>query len=169
MTTPNSYLDDYMDKMITVPNDINRFLRLIRKLDKKAEEIQASLVPLQAKFLVQLKDMKDKKITEMPPSMKAELDVINKKQKELYGFSKEKKEIAEQLSHEVSDYSNQLLAELKNKYKDRPEEEILKRRKMKMDATKQNLPNKKEDFYYDLTKDQYCYCGRSYFGEMVAC
>lgn len=110
MTTPNSYLDDYMDKMITVPNDINRFLRLIRKLDKKAEEIQASLVPLQTKFLAQLKDMKDKKVTEMPPSMKAELDVINKKQKELYGFSKEKKEIAEQLSHEVSDYSNQLLA-----------------------------------------------------------
>ena len=31
----NTYLDDFMDKMITVPNDINRFLRLIRKLDKR--------------------------------------------------------------------------------------------------------------------------------------
>jgi len=81
MTTPNSYLDDYMDKMITVPNDINRFLRLIRKLDKKAEEIQTSMVPLQTKFLTQLKEMKEKKITEMSASMKAELDIINKKQK----------------------------------------------------------------------------------------
>jgi hypothetical protein len=35
MANPNSYLDDFMDKMITVPNDINRFLRLIRRLDKK--------------------------------------------------------------------------------------------------------------------------------------
>jgi hypothetical protein len=55
MTTPNSYLDDFTDKMITVPNDINRFLRLIRKLDKKAEELQTALIPLQTKFLAQIK------------------------------------------------------------------------------------------------------------------
>jgi len=63
MTTPNSYLDDFMDKMITVPNDINRFLRLIRKLDKRTEDIQATLIPQQAKFLAQLKELKDRKIT----------------------------------------------------------------------------------------------------------
>ena len=51
----NTYLDDFMDKMITVPNDINRFLRLIRKLDKRAEDVQASLIPLQNKFLASLK------------------------------------------------------------------------------------------------------------------
>jgi len=71
MTNPNSYLDDFMDKMITVPNDINRYLRLIRKLDKKAEEIQATLAPQQAKFLAQVKELKEKKITELPPAMKA--------------------------------------------------------------------------------------------------
>ena len=120
MTTPNSYLDDFMDKMITIPNDINRFLRLIRRMDKKAEEIQAALAPQQAKFLTQVRELKEKKITELPAAMKAEMEAINKKQQELWGYSKEKKEIAEQLSHEVSDYSNQLLAELKNKYKDRP-------------------------------------------------
>ena len=63
MATPNSYLDDFMDKMVTVPNDVNRFLRLIRKLDKRAEEIQASLQPQQAKFLQMSKELKDKKIT----------------------------------------------------------------------------------------------------------
>ena len=38
-----------------------------------------------------------------------------------------------------------------------------------MDASKQTLPSRKEDFCYETTKDQYCYCGRSSFGEMVAC
>lgn len=59
----NTYLDDFMDKMITVPNDINRFLRLIRKLDKRAEDVQTSLIPLQNKFIANLKELKDKRIT----------------------------------------------------------------------------------------------------------
>jgi hypothetical protein len=52
MTT---YLDDFMDKMVTVPNDINRFLRLIRHLDKRVDTIQATLIPQQNKFLAQVK------------------------------------------------------------------------------------------------------------------
>jgi hypothetical protein len=50
-----TYLDEFMDKMYLVPNDINRHLRLIRTLDKKAEMVQHSLNPLQGKFLNQLK------------------------------------------------------------------------------------------------------------------
>lgn len=57
----NTYLDDFMDKMITVPNDINRYLRLIRKLDKRVEELQASLTPLQNKFLAQVKELRERK------------------------------------------------------------------------------------------------------------
>lgn len=30
-----TYLDEFMDKMYLVPNDINRYLRLIRNLDKR--------------------------------------------------------------------------------------------------------------------------------------
>lgn len=71
MTTPNTYLDDFMDKMITVPNDTNRLLRLIRKLDKKADEIQSSLIPQQNKFLFQIKELKEKKVTELTPALKA--------------------------------------------------------------------------------------------------
>lgn len=44
-----------MDRMITVPNDINRYLRLIRKLDKRVEDIQATLVPQQSRFLAQVR------------------------------------------------------------------------------------------------------------------
>ena len=71
MTAPNSYLDDFMDKMVTVPNDINRFLRLIRKLDKRVEEIQGSLFSQQARFVQQVKELKDRKMTELTPTLKA--------------------------------------------------------------------------------------------------
>lgn len=81
MTTPNTYLDDFMDKMITVPNDINRFLRLIRKMDKRAEDIQATLIPQQARVIAQIKELKDRKINELPPALKAEIEVINRKNK----------------------------------------------------------------------------------------
>ena len=52
-----------MDKIITVPNNINRLLRLIRRLDKKTEEVQLTLNSQQNKFLTQLKELKDKKST----------------------------------------------------------------------------------------------------------
>ena len=70
----------------------------------------------------------------------------------------------------MTDYTGHLLGELKSKYKDKPEEEMFKHKKMKIDASKLTVPSKKEDFFYDFSKDpQYCYCGRHSFGEMVAC
>jgi hypothetical protein len=45
--------------MYLVPNDVNRYLRLIRNLDKKAEQVQQSLNQLQSKFLSQLKEFKE--------------------------------------------------------------------------------------------------------------
>lgn len=86
MTTPNTYLDDFMDKMITVPNNTNRLLRLIRKLDKKAEDIQTTLIPQQTRFLSQFKELKDKQVTELPV---LKMDIIALKQKDIYGYSKE--------------------------------------------------------------------------------
>lgn len=79
----NTYLDDFMDKMITVPNDVNRYLRLIRKLDKRVEEVQATLLPLQSKFLAQVKELREKKMGELPLQMRAELELIQRKQQEL--------------------------------------------------------------------------------------
>ena len=38
-----------------------------------------------------------------------------------------------------------------------------------MDASKQSVPSKKEDFYYDFKDPIFCYCGRPSYGEMVAC
>ena len=68
----NTYLDDFMDKMITVPNDVNRYLRLIRKLDKRQEDVNATLLPLQNKFTAQIRELREKKIAELPPQMKAD-------------------------------------------------------------------------------------------------
>lgn len=57
-----TFLDDFLDKMIVVPNNINRLLRLIRKLDKRAEDIQSKLTAQQAKFAAQVKELREKKI-----------------------------------------------------------------------------------------------------------
>jgi acetone carboxylase gamma subunit len=91
MTNPNTYLDEFMDKMVTVPNDINRYLRLIRKLDKRVEAVETTLLPLQNKFLAQIKELKERKIAEMPQQLKVDYEVILKKQKEMHGYAKEKK------------------------------------------------------------------------------
>ena len=77
--------------------------------------------------------------------------------------------MAEQLSAEVAEYHTMLSSELKTKYKDRPEEEILKKKRMKSEPGKSSAPAKKEEFFYDPKEPQYCYCGRTSFGEMVAC
>jgi hypothetical protein len=47
------------------------------------------------------------------------------------------------------EYQEMLANELKNKDKGKSEEELLKRKKLKMDANKSTLPVVKEDFYYD--------------------
>jgi len=73
MSASNTYLDDFTDKRITVTNDVNRLLRLIRKLDKRVEDIQATLIPQQNKVLAQIKELKERKLTELPPALKAEL------------------------------------------------------------------------------------------------
>lgn len=104
----------------------------------------------------------------MPQQMKLDYDIILRKQKEMHGYAKEKKDVSDQLYAEVLEYQTMLGSELKNKNKEKTEEELMKRKKMKMDATKTN-PLKKEDFFYDNKETQYCYCGGASFGEMVAC
>ena len=50
LTLQMSYLEEYMEKFIPMPNDVNRLVRLIRFLDKRVDAIQASLLPQQRKF-----------------------------------------------------------------------------------------------------------------------
>lgn len=59
----STYLDDFMEKMSTIPNDVNRYLRLIRNLDRRVDELQAQLVPQQNKFVTAIKELKDRKIS----------------------------------------------------------------------------------------------------------
>ena len=51
-----------MEKLSTMPNDVNRLLRLIRFLDKKVDAIQHSLSIQQKKFENKVKDLKERKI-----------------------------------------------------------------------------------------------------------
>jgi predicted transcriptional regulator len=68
-----TFLDDFIDKIMVAPNNINRLLRLIRKLDKRVEDIQAGLTIQQTKFTSQVKELREKKVNELPSPMKAEL------------------------------------------------------------------------------------------------
>ena len=65
-----SYLEEYMDRLATVPNDVNRCLRLIRTLDKRIESIHQSLLPQQKKFELRMKEIKEKKIIEVPTELR---------------------------------------------------------------------------------------------------
>lgn len=38
-----NFVEEFIDKMGLVPNNVNRLLRLIRKLDRKVEELQTTL------------------------------------------------------------------------------------------------------------------------------
>lgn len=58
-----SYLEEYMEKLHPMPNDVNRLLRLIRFLDKRADALQVSLGPQQRKFEAKLKELKEKRIS----------------------------------------------------------------------------------------------------------
>ena len=95
-----TYLDEFIDKMYLVPNDVNRYLRLIRTLDKRAESVQQYLNQAQGKFLNQIKQYKETSNGSMngsstnnkrqmngvsngqiPASLKAEYEKIVNKQK----------------------------------------------------------------------------------------
>ena len=45
-----SNFEDFIDKLASYPNDVNRLARLIRNLDKRVENIQSSLSMQQKKF-----------------------------------------------------------------------------------------------------------------------
>ena len=71
-----SCLEEYIEKLSTTPNDVNRYLRLIRVLDKKVENLQPTLLAQQKKFDLKMKEIKEKKITDIPPEVKAEFQAI---------------------------------------------------------------------------------------------
>lgn len=55
---------------MSFPNEVNRLLRLIRALDKKVENMQSDLSLEQKRFEQKTKELKDKKVTDVPSGMK---------------------------------------------------------------------------------------------------
>lgn len=54
------FLQDFAEKMMLVPNDVNRFLRLIRFLDKRLEKIQKIMTKQQRQMIQKVSMLKDK-------------------------------------------------------------------------------------------------------------
>ena len=62
-----SFLEEYMQKLGVAPTDVNRYLQLIRFLDKKVQDLEPKLLTQQKKFDLKMKEVKEKKMKEVPP------------------------------------------------------------------------------------------------------
>ncbi len=52
------FLEEFIEKMMLVPNDINRYIRLIRFLDKRLEKLQKALSKEQKDMLQKISTLK---------------------------------------------------------------------------------------------------------------
>ena len=94
------------------------------------------------------------------------------KQKELYGYAKEKEAVSMQLQSEVRESYELIKTDLKNKIRDKPAEDqglnVSKKKKKPVESVNKPPP-KQEQFLYDSTNLKYCYCMQGSYGEMVCC
>lgn len=168
-----STFEEFIDKLGPYPNDVNRLTRLIRLLDKRLENIQATLVSQQKRFELKLKDLKDKRVTEVPQDIRAEYDNIVAKQKEMYGYAKEKEQVASQLLDVIASSYEMVKTDLKTKLKEKPSEDqkVSQTKKQKKPVVemgnKQGVKN--DQFLYDNANPKYCYCVGGSYGEMIGC
>jgi hypothetical protein len=56
----SGFLEEFIEKILLVPNDVNRFLRLIRFLDKRLEKLQKILSKEQKDIIQKVSVLKDK-------------------------------------------------------------------------------------------------------------
>jgi hypothetical protein len=54
------FLEEFIEKMMLVPNDVNRYIRLIRFLDKRLEKLQKALSKEQKDILQKISTLKEK-------------------------------------------------------------------------------------------------------------
>lgn len=54
------FLEEFIEKMMLVPNDVNRYIRLIRFLDKRLEKLQKALSKEQKDILQKISPLKEK-------------------------------------------------------------------------------------------------------------
>ena len=77
-----------------------------------------------------------------------------------------------QLQSEVRENYELIKTDLKNKLKDKPQEDQglnLQKKKKKPMESLNKPPPKQEQFLYDPNDLKYCYCMQGSFGEMVGC
>lgn len=93
-----SYLEEFTEKLGVMSIDSNRYLRHIRMLDQKMDEMKPMLESKQKEFLDKVKASKDRKQDQK--ALEDELIELEKIQKLLYGMALEKVKVSEQL-HEI--------------------------------------------------------------------
>lgn len=112
-----SYLEDFLDKISFLPNDINRYLRLMREIDEKhsgnANIYHFNKIPIakfqemenkQAAYINILKMSKDRKNESKKKENKQLYDDIQNLHEECSGLALEKIEISNQIQEQVQNY-----------------------------------------------------------------
>lgn len=112
-----SYLEEFFDKLTYLPNDVNRYLRLIKELEEKnacnmifnefykflifflAKIIQ--LENMQIQFFSLMRNSKDKKQEMKKPEIKTLYENIILLQDECLGISQEKVDVSNQINEQV--------------------------------------------------------------------
>jgi len=91
-----SYLEDFVEKIGSLPIDINRGLRLIRELDARFQNSNSRLVELQDEYTSRLKSAKDRKAEVQKADMLEMLEEIRQLQEECLAYSRSKVDVATQ-------------------------------------------------------------------------
>lgn len=118
----NSELDELMDRLATVPIDINRSLRLIRMLDEKAVALQENFKEERKNFIKEVKQMRHFRVEPLPENLINKAAELKHKCIQLIAYQKEKKDIADQLHSSIREHQRYLAKELKTRCKNKVDE-----------------------------------------------
>jgi len=189
-----SYLEDFIEKLGSLPIDVNRGLRLMKELDGRFHNSNQRLVELQEEYAGRLKNAKDRKQEAQKPDVQAMLEEIKQLQEECLAYSKSKIDVASQNFDVVERQIEKLDTELR-KFEDElkiqggdaalQEESKLKHTKKAITKTSSNIKPPKNPIpsaleitaepldaansAIDKNEPRYCVCNGVSYGDMISC
>ncbi|KAL4452907.1 hypothetical protein ABPG74_002472 [Tetrahymena malaccensis] len=120
-----SYLDDYIEKIHYLPLEVNRNLRLIQELDRRASRARELLEQFQQDLLKSLQASggipANKKSCNFNEEQKKLIECIDKTQTEYYHLSEEKCKVADQIYQEIQIQHDELNNETKRFLQENPQ------------------------------------------------
>ena len=190
-----SYLEDFIEKLGSLPIDVNRGLRLLKELDGRFRDSNQRLVELQEEYAGRMKNAKDKKQEAQKPDTQAMMEEIKQLQEECLAYSRSKIDVSGQNYDVVEKQIEKLDAELR-KFEDelkvqngdqsaQDDHKGLKHLKKAITKTQSNIKPTKNPVpsaleitpepldtaknALDQNEPRYCVCNGVSYGDMISC